>query len=144
ALAAAIGEAETEAKRDPKDHPRQHLTLPERRLAARHMANGAILSESGVHRLHASLDKVLLHPWIGPVILFGLLFVIFQAVFAWATPFADAIEGGFGALIDLSNANLPAGFARDLLTQGVLSGVGSVVVFLPQIVILFAFILVME
>jgi ferrous iron transport protein B len=65
-------------------------------------------------------------------------------VFAWATPFADALEGGVGALIDLANAGLPAGLARDLLTQGVLSGVGSVVVFLPQIVILFAFILLME
>ena len=144
ALLEAIQTAETQSVRDPKDHPRQHLTLPERRLAARHMANGAILSESGVHRLHAGLDKVLLHPWLGPPILFALLFVIFQAVFAWATPFADALEGGVGTLIDLANANLPAGFLRDLLTQGVLSGVGSVVVFLPQIVILFAFILVME
>jgi ferrous iron transport protein B len=87
---------------------------------------------------------LLLNPWAGPVILLGLLFVIFQAVFAWATPFADALDGGIGALIDLANSYLPAGFLRDLLTEGVLTGVGSVVVFLPQIVILFAFILVME
>ncbi len=144
ALTQAIASAETQAERDPKAHPRQHLTLPERRLAAHHMAQGAILSETAVHRLHARLDRVLLHPWLGPPILFALLFVIFQAVFAWATPFADALEGGVMALIDLANANLPAGVGRDLLTQGVLSGVGSVVVFLPQIVILFAFILVME
>ena len=70
--------------------------------------------------------------------------MIFQAVFAWATPFADALDGAVSGLIDLANANLPAGFVRDLLTQGILSGVGSVIVFLPQIVILFAFILVME
>ena len=144
ALVAAIGEAETKVERDPKAHPQQHLTLPERRLAAKHIARGAILSETSQHRLHASLDKVLLHPWIGPLILFALLFVIFQAVFAWATPFADAIEGGIGALIDAANTNLPGGFLRDLLTEGVLTGVGSVVVFLPQIVILFAFILAME
>lgn len=144
ALTEAIATAETRAERDPKAHPRQHLTLPERRLAARHMVRGAILSETSQHRLHAGLDKVLLHPWLGPPILFALLFVIFQAVFAWATPFADALDGGVGALIGLANANLPAGFGRDLLTQGVLAGVGSVVVFLPQIVILFAFILVME
>jgi ferrous iron transport protein B len=143
-LTAAIASAETRAERDPKAHPRQHLTLPERRLAAHHMAQGAILSETAVHRLHARLDRVLLHPWLGPPILFALLFVIFQAVFAWATPFADALDGGVLALIDLANANLPAGLGRDLLTQGVLAGVGSVVVFLPQIVILFAFILVME
>ena len=125
-------------------HEVARLTLPERRLAAHNVAAGAIVSESGVHQLHAKLDKVLLHPWAGPVILFALLFVIFQAVFAWATPFADAIESVIGAAIDLANAVIPAGFVRDFITQGVLSGVGSVVVFLPQIVILFAFILAME
>ena len=144
ALAEAMGAAETRAERDPKAHPRQHLTLPERRLAARHMAEGAIVSETAKHRLHARLDKGLLHPWLGPPILLALLFVIFQAVFAWATPFADALEAGIGMLTDLANANLAPGVLRDFLTQGVLSGVGSVVVFLPQIVILFAFILVME
>jgi ferrous iron transport protein B len=144
ALTAAIASAETRAEHDPRAHPRQHLTLPERRLAAHHMAQGAILSETAVHRLHARLDRVLLHSWFGPPILFALLFVIFQAVFAWATPFADALDAGVAALIDLANSALPAGLARDLLTQGVLAGVGSVVVFLPQIVILFAFILVME
>lgn len=120
------------------------LTLPERRLEAKHIAKAAILSESAVRRVHAGLDKVLLHPWLGPVILFGLLFVVFQAVFAWATPFADALDAGVGALIGLVEANLPAGLLRDFLTEGVLNGVGSVIVFLPQIIILFAFILAME
>ena len=143
-LVAAISEAGTHAGEDQRSRPHQHLSLPERRLAARHMADGAIVSETARHRLHARLDKVLLHPWLGPLILFGLLFVIFQAVFAWATPFADALDAAVSGLIDLANANLPAGFVRDLLTQGILSGVGSVIVFLPQIVILFAFILVME
>ncbi|WAT17592.1 ferrous iron transporter B [Aurantiacibacter sp. MUD11] len=142
ALAEAIGES------DKQDLSTRHevaaLTLPERRLAARNMAKGAILSESGEHRLHASLDKVLLHPWLGPVILFGLLFVIFQAVFAWATPFADAIDGGITALIGLVEGAMPEGILRDFITEGVLTGVGSVVVFLPQIIILFAFILAME
>ena len=144
ALLEAIGSAETRAERDPRDHPQPHLTLPERRLTAKAIAQGAILSEAARHRLHARLDRVLLHPWLGPVILFALLFVIFQAVFAWATPFADALDGGVTSLIDAANANLPAGFLRDLLTEGVLAGVGSVIVFLPQIVILFAFILLME
>nr|WP_283773347.1 ferrous iron transporter B [Altererythrobacter sp. KTW20L] len=125
-------------------HNVARLTMGERRLAAHNITAGAILSESGAHQLHARLDRVLLHPWAGPVILFGLLFVIFQAVFAWATPFADGIEAGIGALIELANAYLPAGILRDFITQGVLSGVGSVIVFLPQIVILFAFILAME
>ncbi|BBC72002.1 ferrous iron transporter [Altererythrobacter sp. B11] len=143
-LREAVAEAEARAEREPHPHRRPHITLPERRLAARNIAQGAILSESAQHRIHAQLDRVLLHPWLGPPILFALLFIIFQAVFAWATPFADALDAAVGGLIDLANAHLPGGFLTDLLTQGVLAGVGAVVVFLPQIVILFAFILLME
>ncbi|MBH0113927.1 ferrous iron transporter B [Novosphingobium sp. YJ-S2-02] len=116
----------------------------ERRVAAHAMANAAILSESRQRRLHASLDKVLLNPWAGPLVLFAILFVIFQAVFAWATPFADGLEAGVGFLHDSVTALMPAGLVRDLITEGIIAGVGSVVVFLPQIVILFAFILAME
>ena len=141
----ALGEAVANLSAEERHEPRMdHLTLPERRLMAKNIAKGAILKETPRHRLHAKLDQVLLHPWLGPPILFALLFVIFQAVFAWATPFADALDAGVGELIALANATLPEGFARDLLTEGVLTGVGSVVVFLPQIIILFAFILVME
>ena len=141
-LTAAIAEADTHADEDA--HKRWHLTLPERRLAAKHMAKGAILSKSTRHTIENGVDRVLLNPWIGPVILFGLLFVIFQAVFAWATPFADALEGAVGAASAFVTDTVPEGFVRDLLTEGVLAGVGAVVVFLPQIVILFFFILVME
>ncbi|MGC1271516.1 MAG: ferrous iron transporter B [Croceibacterium sp.] len=143
-LIAAIAAAESRAVADPDAHRRPHLTLPERRLTAHTMAQGAILAESSTRRLHAKLDQVLLHPYLGPPILFALLFVIFQAVFAWATPFADGLEAIVGMMIDFVNTVMPPSVIRDLLTQGVLSGVGSVVVFLPQIVILFAFILVME
>lgn len=143
-LAEAIARAEAHAAEDTADHPRPHVTLPERRLAARTMAQAATLSESAQHRLHAGLDKVLLNPWIGPVILFALLFVMFQAVFAWATPFADGLEAVVIAVSEWVMTTFPGGFLRDLVTEGILAGVGSVVVFLPQIVILFAFILVME
>ncbi|RIV85858.1 ferrous iron transporter B [Aurantiacibacter zhengii] len=142
ALVEAMGDAE---KQDlSARHEVAGQSLPERRLAARNMTRGAILSEDSKHRLHAKLDKVLLHPWLGPPILFALLFIIFQAVFAWATPFADALDGGITALIGLVEGAMPAGVVRDFITEGVLTGVGSVVVFLPQIVILFAFILAME
>jgi ferrous iron transport protein B len=143
-LLAAIEGAEVNAAGEPAVRPQPSRSLPERRLAARNMARKATVSETAQHRLHASLDKVLLHPWLGPIILFALLFVIFQAVFAWATPFADALDAGITALIGVANATLPEGFLRDFLTEGVLAGVGSVIVFLPQIVILFAFILAME
>ena len=141
-LTDAIVEAETHT--DEEAHTRWHITLPERRLSAKHMARAAILSKSTRHTIENGVDRVLLNPWIGPVILFGLLFVVFQAVFAWATPFADALEGGVGVISQGVSDTLPEGLLRDFLTEGVLAGVGSVVVFLPQIIILFFFILVME
>ncbi|MFB0613870.1 ferrous iron transporter B [Aurantiacibacter poecillastricola] len=142
ALTEAMGTAEGQDMS--KRHEVAGQTLTERRLAARNMAKGAVLSESSRHRLHAHLDKVLLHPWLGPPILFALLFVIFQAVFAWATPFADALDGAITALIGVVEGVMSDSVVRDFITEGVLTGVGSVVVFLPQIIILFAFILVME
>jgi len=141
---AELAEAAAEAE---MRHPGPGLTalgLTERRVAAHAMAEAAILSESKRHRLHARLDQFLLHPWIGPVILLALLFVVFQAVFTWATPFADGIEAAVGWMHDSVQAVMPAGLLRDLITEGVISGVGSVLVFLPQIVILFFFILTME
>lgn len=142
-LAAAIAEAREKPERA-HDAARPHVTLPERRMLAHQMATAAILSETAKHRIHARMDKLLLHPWAGPPILFALLFIVFQAVFTWATPFADAIEGGVAALGDLAKATIPPSLARDLLTDGVIAGVGSVLVFLPQIIILFFFILTME
>jgi ferrous iron transport protein B len=140
---AELGEAIAAAETRPA-LPRPHLTLPERRFEAHAMAAAAILSEHTKHRLHSKLDRVLLDPWIGPIILFALLFVMFQAVFAWATPFADALQGGVNDITALVQRVLPEGLARNLLTDGILAGVGSVVVFVPQIVILFAFILTLE
>ena len=143
-LAAAIAVAEARADIDHADHHRPFTDLTERRVTAHAIAEAAIVSETRRHRMHARLDRVLLHPWIGPLILFALLFVVFQAVFAGATPFVDALDGGVGWLHDRVQAAMAPSLARDLLTDGVISGVGSVVVFLPQIVILFFFILTME
>ena len=90
------------------------------------------------------LDRALLHPVAGIVILLAVLFLIFQAVFAWANPAMELIEAGFDALADLVTTVLPAGMLRSLVTDGLISGVGSVLVFLPQIMILFFFIILME
>ncbi|MBS0220620.1 MAG: ferrous iron transporter B [Proteobacteria bacterium] len=92
----------------------------------------------------ARADAILLHPVAGIVILLAILFVMFQAVFAWAQPLMDLISDGFswfGALV--GSAPLPE-ILRSFLKDGVIAGVGSVIVFLPQIVILFFFILVLE
>lgn len=94
--------------------------------------------------LTSRVDAVLLHPVAGLVVLLALLFVMFQAVFAWAQPGMDAIEAGFhwlGGLVEV--APLPD-LLKSFLKDGLIGGVGSVIVFLPQIVILFFFILVLE
>jgi ferrous iron transport protein B len=90
------------------------------------------------------VDAVVLHPLLGPVILAVILFLVFQAVFAWAQLPMDAIKAGvanFGAWL---GAALPTSLLRDLLINGILAGAGSVLVFLPQIIILFFFILILE
>ena len=111
---------------------------------ARALARAAIVREAPARRWTHAIDRVLLHPVAGFAVLLALLFIMFQAVFAWATPFADALEGGIGALQGLVIAAMPDGFLRGLIVEGLLGGVGSVVVFLPQILILFLFILLLE
>ncbi|WP_296679720.1 ferrous iron transporter B [Novosphingobium sp.] len=141
---AELTQAIAEAQAKPRGAPHPPVQLVERRVTAHAIAEGAIISESRRHRIHARLDRLLLHPWAGPLILVALLFVVFQAVFTWATPFADALEAGVAWLIAQTRIVLPDNLLRDLITDGIMSGVGSVVVFLPQIVILFFFILAME
>ena len=90
------------------------------------------------------LDRVVLHPVIGPVLLVILLFLIFQAVFAWAETPMEWIESAASWLGGQVEAALPESWLRSLLVDGLIAGLGGVVVFLPQIIILFFFILVME
>jgi ferrous iron transport protein B len=94
--------------------------------------------------LTTRLDAVLLHPVAGLVILLALLFVMFQAVFSWAQPVMDLISSGFDWLGAEAHAILPPGLFQSFIENGVISGVGSVIVFLPQILILFLFILLLE
>ncbi|WP_374387460.1 ferrous iron transporter B [Brevundimonas sp.] len=94
--------------------------------------------------LTGRIDAVLLHPVAGLAILLALLFVMFQAVFSWAAPLMDGIEGGIGWLGGLVATILPDGLVQSLIVDGIISGVGSVLVFLPQILILFLFIIALE
>lgn len=94
--------------------------------------------------LTARIDHVLLHPVAGILILLGLLFLIFQAVFTWAVPVMDLITDGFNALAAAVDAVMPPGLLHSLITDGIISGVGSVIVFLPQILLLFFFIILLE
>ena len=95
-------------------------------------------------RLQLRLDGWVLHPVWGLVLLAALLFVVFQAVFSWAQPPMDLVKAGMAALADATTQAMPAGPLRSLLVDGAIAGAGSVLVFLPQILILFFFILVLE
>ncbi len=90
------------------------------------------------------IDRFALHRVWGPVIFLALMLLVFQAVFSWATPLMDGIEAVIAAVGGLIGAQLPAGDLRSLVVDGVFAGVGSVLVFLPQIAILFAFIGILE
>ena len=90
------------------------------------------------------VDRVLLHPVAGPIILMVVLFLLFQAVFTWAEAPMDAIKAGMEWLGQTLGNFIPEGLLRSLIVDGIIAGAGSVLVFLPQILILFFFILILE
>lgn len=110
----------------------------------REILSVAVRMPARTAKIDDALDRWLLHPVFGLVSLAVVMFLIFQAVYAWATPLMDAIEAGFAWLGAFVGSVLPEGPLASLLTDGIIAGVGGVVVFLPQILILFFFILVLE
>jgi ferrous iron transport protein B len=108
-----------------------------------------ILRALGISRIEAdrtseAIDRVVLHPVVGPLVLAVVMFLVFQAVFAWSRPPMEWIQAGVEGLRGLLGGIIPESALKSLLLDGVLAGVGSVLVFLPQILILFFFILVLE
>jgi ferrous iron transport protein B len=95
-------------------------------------------------RASERVDRVLLHPVGGFAIFLVLMLIVFQALFSWSDPAISLIETGMGALSDGVTAALPSGLFRELVTEGVIGGVGNVIVFLPQILLLFFFIGLLE
>ncbi|NMM79926.1 ferrous iron transporter B [Acidovorax sp. SRB_14] len=106
------------------------------RLAVQAPAGQALRSEA--------IDRVLLHPLWGTLVLAATLFLMFQAVFSWAKVPMEAITGAFDALGQAVRAHMADGVLRSLLVDGILAGAGGVLVFLPQILVLFLFILALE
>lgn len=90
------------------------------------------------------LDAVLTHRIAGPLLFMGILALLFQAVFSWAVPAMEAIEAGVALAGDGARAVLPGGVLEELLVEGVIAGVGNVIIFLPQILLLFLFLGLME
>jgi ferrous iron transport protein B len=119
-------------------------------IAARYSWIDATLS--AVLQLHAARadrntaawDAYLLHPLLGPLLFLGTMFVLFQAVFAWAQPLMQAVEWGVAVVAEQAQAVLPEGLFVSLLIHGVLAGIGSVLAFVPQIGLLFLGITALE
>ncbi len=95
-------------------------------------------------RISEKIDKVLTHKVFGLLILGAILLLVFQTIFSWASLPMDLLNQGFGGLGDFVRANLSEGLLTDLLVDGVIAGVGGVVVFLPQILLLFFFLSLLE
>ncbi|MBN8808653.1 MAG: ferrous iron transporter B [Sphingomonas sp.] len=121
-----------------------HADMVTLQRRARQIAVGATVSETPVRRWTHALDAIALHPIAGVALLFAILFVMFQAVFfAGAAP-ADWIAERFADISTALNTVMPDGILRSLIDDGIIAGVGAVVKFLPQILILFFFILLLE
>ena len=113
-------------------------------VEVRRLLNLCVSMPSSTAATDDAIDRVALHPVWGLVLLAALMFLIFQSVFSWAEPLMEGIEGGIKALGEWSVQSLPQGPLRSLLSDGLFAGLGSVLVFLPQILILFLFILALE
>ncbi|HMU35089.1 MAG TPA: ferrous iron transport protein B [Pyrinomonadaceae bacterium] len=123
---------------------------PHAKIFARYSFIAKAVQESTRHndtpklRISHKIDKVLTHKFFGLLILVAVLLVVFQAIFSWATVPMDLLEQGFGGLSALVKENMPPGILTDLISDGIIAGVGGVVVFLPQILLLFLFISLLE
>ena len=111
-------------------------SVVERAVANRHAAQRSSLTER--------IDALVTHRLLGPVLLLLIMLLVFQAIFSWAQLPMDLIDKGFGALGDYVRVQLPVGLLADLLVDGVIAGVGGVLVFIPQILLLFFFISLLE
>ena len=124
---------------DPGSNPGQALHEETRRLLAL-----AVRMPTRTARMDDALDRWLLHPVVGLLTLAVVMFLMFQAVYAWAAPLMNGIDVATVWLGDAIGARMPEGPLRSLLVDGIVAGLGGVVIFLPQILILFAFILALE
>ncbi len=111
---------------------------------AQEISRRVTLAETPTRRWTQRIDRLTLHPVGGFLLLLALMFLMFQAVYAWSEAPIGWLETGIGAAQGFVASSLPDGFFRGLIVEGILGGVGAVIVFLPQILILFAFILLLE
>ncbi|MCH1453364.1 MAG: ferrous iron transport protein B [Flavobacteriaceae bacterium] len=134
-----------------KTQPKSYLKkLQQRETIKRYQTINQILKETyQVNReeatdLRSKLDNLLIHKFWGYVIFFLILLTIFQAIFDWSSIPMDFIDSSFAHLSEWTKAQMPAGVLTDLIAEGVISGLGGIVIFIPQIAFLFLFISILE
>lgn len=138
-----------------KDSEEIHLSLSDdasanRKIFARYNFISEVYQESVNHKetkertFSDKIDSVLTHKFFGLFILAAVLLLVFQTIFSWAEVPMNLLEQGFGALGDLVKSQMPEGILADLVVDGIIAGVGGVLVFLPQILLLFLFISILE
>ena len=132
----------------PEQWPRPPIPPPEERLEragwADSIAQHVLTTRPGHNEVSEAIDRVVLHPVWGTVLFAAVMITFFQLIFAWATPAMDWIDAAVGSLGDAARAALGTGLAADFVADGVIAGVGAVVIFLPQIVLLFALLSLLE
>lgn len=105
---------------------------------------GQTIDTSVAKDFRSKLDRVLTHKFWGYIIFFAILFLIFQSIFDWSSYPMDFIDESFAALSSFASTHLPEGMLTDLLSQGIIPGIGGIVIFIPQIAFLFLFISILE
>ena len=114
-------------------------------VRAENICQHAVLKENETSKSRSEkIDKILLHPVIGPIILAALMLFVFQSIFSWAEPFMTLIDSTFGSIAGMVENNMTEGPLCSLITDGIIGGVGSVLIFLPQIILLFISISLLE
>ena len=127
------------------DHAQSMAAAPaDLHAEARRLIAASVRMPRRTAQVDDALDRWLLHPVFGLLTLAVVMFLMFQAVYAWATPLMDAIEAATAWLGSMVEGAMADGPLRSLLIDGIIAGLGGVVVFLPQILILFFFILMLE
>jgi ferrous iron transport protein B len=120
------------------------VSVEDTQREVRRIIDASVSYDKDTGNLSEQIDQVVLHPVLGPVILAALMFLVFQAVFSWAAVPMDLIKEGVEGLGAWVGSSMAEGPLRSLIVEGIFGGVGSVLVFLPQILILFFFILILE
>jgi ferrous iron transport protein B len=116
----------------------------ERAAWADSIASHVITRRPGHHRISEAIDRIVLHPLWGSLLFVAVMVTFFQFIFAWAAPAMDMIDELVGLAAAAVHATLPAGLLADFLADGLIAGVGSVIIFLPQIVLLFSLLYLLE